>query len=80
MPVLLGTGGGPAWTPRVINALLGIAGGESGEFDGVAELRADALNRAAPIAADEAAMTDRLETALNTGVASSWPACCIASG
>jgi hypothetical protein len=60
---MFGTGGGPAWTPRVISAFSGNAGGDSGDFDGVAELHADALRTAAPTAADEAAKTDLLEMA-----------------
>ncbi|MDT5369401.1 MAG: hypothetical protein QOC62_3832 [Mycobacterium sp.] len=62
IPVLLGTGGGPAWTPRVISAFCGIAAG--GAFGGVAELQADALKTAPPITADiEAASAARLDIA-----------------
>jgi hypothetical protein len=58
---MLGTRGGPAWTPSVISALSVIAGGASG---GVAELRADELRATPPMAADiEAASMDRLDIA-----------------
>jgi hypothetical protein len=60
MPVLLGTGGGPAWTPRVINAFSGNA---VGEVSGADLLQADAPRTAPPITADiDAASIERRET------------------
>src|SRR5882757_1703180 len=63
---MFGTGGGPAWTPRVTRAFSGIGGGASGNFGtccGAAELGADAPNTAAPNTAGEAARTDLREIA-----------------
>jgi hypothetical protein len=71
IPVLFGTGGGPAWTPRVISAFSGTAGAV---FCGVAELQADVLKTAPPIAADiEAASMDRLEVEPSPCVQSQAP-------
>jgi hypothetical protein len=52
----------------VIRAFSGNAGGDSGDFDGVSELHADALRTAAPTAAAEAAKADLLEMAANPSV------------
>ncbi|MCG7607218.1 hypothetical protein [Mycobacterium sp. DBP42] len=65
MPVWFGTGGGPAWTPRVTKAFSGIVGVA---FGGSAEPQADALRTAPPRAADiEAASMDRLESDVGSG-------------
>ncbi|BBX36685.1 hypothetical protein MMAGJ_59670 [Mycolicibacterium mageritense] len=65
IPVLCGTGGGPAWTPKVTRALSGIVGVAVGCS---AALQAEAPSTAPPRTADiEAASMDRREIEAGSG-------------
>ena len=58
IPVLLGTGGGPAWTPRVMSAF----SGNAASVVGGADRHDDTPNAAPPTAVANSASADRLET------------------